>query len=314
MPETIVVDRGLEVAAVAPEFVVLRVEFADRPALRTAVQHVLRALRRVLGDILLFLHTVLFIGVDIEVAAHRLIDLVFAHLSDLRLRVMIDNLSIDRALAALVSPPRDGQVTTGDAVCDESAARLFDEGRVTAGNVAGLPRVRDSGFRHQLDIDAPFQGLEHVVVNDIARILLIVDERAADEPEHVSDDRALHDVVAGDESEIGTHVAQDKAGVCPVRVVRDQQERLFDGFVNAAVEPEQFTEDRRQDGCQVLPDELDAPEVVGHLFHDQFAPSAAAFFAAATLAFSSSSRAWNATLPTSVFGSSERNSISLGSA
>ena len=227
---------------------------------------------------------------------------------------MMDHLSVDRALAALVCPPRDGEISTGDAVCDESAARLFDEGRVTAGDVAGLPRVRDSGFRHQLDIDAPFQGLEHVVVNDIARILLIVDERAADEPEHVSDDRALHDMVTGDEPEVCPDVAQYKPGVCPVRVVGHQQEGLLNGLVDAAVEPEQFAEDRRQDGCQVLPDELDAPEVVGHLFHDQFAPSAAAFFAAAILAFSSSSRAWKATLPTSVFGSSERNSISLGSA
>ena len=168
VPEPVVVDGGLEVAAVAPEPVVLRVEFADGPALRAAVQHVLRALRRVFGDVLLLLHTVLFIGVDVEVAAHRLIDLVFAHLSDLRLRVMMDNLSVDRALAALVSPPRDGQVTTGDAVRDESAARLFDEGRVAAGDVAGLPRVRDSGLGHQLDIDAPLQGLEHVVVDDIA--------------------------------------------------------------------------------------------------------------------------------------------------
>ena len=168
MPEAVVVDRGLKVAAVAPELVMLRMKLADGAALRAAVQDVLRALRRVFSDVLLFLHTVLIVRVDVEVTTHGLIDLVFAHLSDLRLRVMMDHLSVDRALAALVSPPRDGQVTTGDAVRDESAARLFDEGRVAAGDVAGLPRVRDSGLGHQLDIDAPLQGLEHVVVDDIA--------------------------------------------------------------------------------------------------------------------------------------------------
>ena len=225
----------------------------------------------------------------------------------------MDHLSIDRALAALVRPPRDGQVTTGDAVCDEPAARLLDEGRVAAGDVTGLPRVCHAGFRHQLDVDAPLQRREHVVVHDVARIFLIVDDRAADEHEDEPDERVLHDVVAGDEPKVGPDVAQDEPGVRPVGVVGHQQERLLYGFIDSWMEPEQFVEGRCQDRGHILPDPLDAAEVFRLLIH-YFFSSAAAFFAAATLAFSSSSRAWKATLPTRVFGSSERNSISLGSA